>query len=222
MILIIGNKNYSSWSLRGWLAAKLSGLPFDEEVIPLDTPNFAERIQALSPSHKVPALHDRDVVIWDSLAIIEFLAEKAPKAGFWPIDPGVRGVARSVAAEMHSSFSAMRAHLPMNIRKQFPDFPIPPLVKADIHRVQDIWLECRARANSRGSARRAGDFLFGAFSAADIMYAPVVFRFASYDVPLLDEAKDYVEAMLAHPFMIEWANAAKAESWVIEADEVKV
>ena len=222
MILFIGNKNYSSWSLRGWLAAKLSGLPFEERLIPLNTVEFTERIGDISPSRLVPALHDRDLVIWDSLAIIEYLNEKAPRAGFWPLDPGARATARSVCAEMHAGFATMRQQLPMNIRKHFTNHSLEPQVRDDVHRVQEIWADCRARSAAKGKSRRAGHFLFGPFSAADILYAPVVFRFASYDVPLNDDAKDYLNAMLSHPFMIEWAEAAKAEEWVIEAEEITI
>jgi len=215
MKIYIGNKNYSSWSLRGWLAVKHSGLPFEEEVIPLDTPEFASRIADVSPSRLVPVLHDGDVVIWDSLAMIEYLNEKVPGAGFWPSDIADRARARSVAAEMHSGFTALRGALPMNIRKQFPNYPIQPDVQKNIDRIQHVWEDSLARAPE-------GGFLFGQFGAADIMFAPVVHRFNGYDVALRPQSAAYVQAMLAHSFMAEWADAGRAESWVIEADEVSV
>ncbi|MEO1248845.1 MAG: glutathione S-transferase family protein [Pseudomonadota bacterium] len=214
MKIYIGNKNYSSWSLRGWLAVRLAGLPFEEEVIPLDTPEFATRIAEVSPSRLVPVLHDGDVVIWDSLAMIEYLNEKAPDAGYWPSDRATRAKARSVAAEMHSGFTALRGALPMNIRKLFANYPIEPAVQKNIDRIQDVWEECLDQAPD-------GGFLFGALGAADIMYAPVVHRFNGYDVDLRPKSATYVQTMLAHPFMVEWADAGRAESWVIAADEVE-
>ncbi len=215
MKIYIGNKNYSSWSLRGWLAVRLSRLPFEEEVIPLDTPEFATRIAEVSPSRLVPVLHDGDVVIWDSLAMIEYLNEKAPGAGYWPSDPAARAKARSVAAEMHSGFTALRGALPMNIRKHFPNYPLEPDVQKNIDRIQNVWEECLDQGPE-------GGFLFGPFGAADIMYAPVVHRFNGYDVTLRPKPAAYVQTMLAHPYMVEWADAGRAESWVIAADEVTV
>ncbi|MEM1401626.1 MAG: glutathione S-transferase family protein [Pseudomonadota bacterium] len=213
--LVIGNKNYSSWSLRGWLAVKLSGLPFEEELLPLDTPAFKNRIGALSPSKLVPVLHDGDVIIWDSLAMVEYLNERVPGAGFWPEDRAARAFARSIAAEMHSGFGPMRDALPMNIRKHFPGHPVTPAVQANINRIQDIWTDCLER--SKGTE---GGFLFGSFGAADIMFAPVVHRFKTYDVTLRPAATAYIDAMLAQPFMAEWADAGRAETWIVEADEV--
>ncbi|BBE71484.1 glutathione S-transferase family protein [Oharaeibacter diazotrophicus] len=214
MKLVIGNKNYSSWSLRGWLAAKAAGLPFEEVLIDLDGPGTAAEIGAHSPSGRVPALIDGDVVVWDSLAIGEYLAEKAPAAGLWPADAGARAFARSIVAEMHAGFGALRNHMPMNIRR--PPAPRPPddAVAADVARIAAIWREARGRFGT------GGPYLFGRFTLADCAYAPVASRFATYSVPLDDVCAAYVESVLSHPAMVEWSTAARAETWVVAADEV--
>ncbi|AHE53159.1 glutathione S-transferase family protein [Sphingomonas sanxanigenens] len=214
--LILGNKAYSSWSLRGWLAAKQSGLSFEEVVVPLYDADWDKRREGdeFAPSSgKVPILWDGEIVVWDSLAIIEWLAEKTERSRFWPEDDGARAMARSMAAEMHSSFAALRRTLSMNIRQQFPPRPLAPDVFADVTRVLTLWAQARARYGG------TGDFLFGAFGAADIMFAPVVTRFVTYSVPVPRFAAPYMDAVLNHPYMQDWLAAAQEEAWVIERFE---
>lgn len=213
MKLIIGNKNYSSWSLRGWLAAKQSGLAFDEAVVPLYGKAWvdARRDESLAPSSgKVPILWDGDVVVWDSLAIIDYLADKVGRDRFWPKDDAARAMARSMAAEMHAGYLPLRRNLPMNIRKRVSGFEIIPEVRADIVRILGLWAEARARFGD------GGPFLFGAFGAADIIYAPVVSRFMTYGVSVPGFALAYMDAVWTHGWMQAWVNAAEAEDWVIE------
>lgn len=214
MRLYLGNRNYSSWSLRGWLAAKLSGEPFEEVPVALagTGPNPANT--AFSPSGLVPCLHDGDVVVWDSLAIADYLAERHP--GMWPGDPRARGWARSIAAEMHSGFSALRGEMAMCIRERVDVRPWSAALAADIDRIAHIFAETRRRFGVGGS------FLCGSFSIADCFYAPVAFRFRTYAVSLAGSAGAYVEALLAHPLLREWEAAALAEESIIEADEPRV
>ena len=176
--LLLGNKNYSSWSMRGYLAVAASGLPFREKVIPLFQPATAGEVHALSPSGLVPALRHGDVVVWDSLAICEYVAELAPDARLWPSDRATRAVARSVSCEMHSGFWGLRNDMPMNARARKPGVGHTPEALANAARVMEIWRECRARHGG------AGPYLFGAFTIADVMYAPVVTRFRTYGVEL--------------------------------------
>lgn len=204
MQLIIGNKNYSSWSLRGWLAVKASGLPFEEVVIPLRRDDTKTRILAFSPSGKVPCLIEHGLAIWDSLAIAEYLAEVMPS--LWPQDASARALARSVSAEMHSGFQALRSQMPMNIRGRYPEHPVSPEVAQDIQRIEAIWSDCRNHFSS------GGRYLFGAYSIADMMFAPVCLRFETYGVKLAGLAGDYLHAMLAHPDLLEWKAAALAET----------
>ena len=211
--LFIGNKNYSSCSLRGWLAVKLSGAPFREVVIQL-TGTYNTGNRAFSPTALVPALHDGDVHVWDSLAIGEYLA--ARHAGLWPADPVVRAWARCVAAEMHSGFLALRDQMTMCIRERLDVRPWSDALAANIRRIEEIWNESRRRHG------KGGDYLCGAFSLADAFYAPVAFRFQSYDVHPQGAAGEYLAALLAHPFVREWEQAALAEKEVIEADEPRV
>ncbi|NJC33115.1 glutathione S-transferase [Sphingomonas jejuensis] len=214
--LVIGNKAYSSWSLRGWLAVKQSGLPFEEVTVPLYDAEWDKRRGGgeFAPSGgKVPLLWDGDTVVWDSLAIIEWLADKVGRDHFWPEDDAARGMARSMAAEMHSSFAALRRECSMNIRARFPFKPPATDVAQDIVRVLQLWAEARARWGS------GGPFLFGAFGAADIMYAPVVTRFVTYQIPVPGFAAAYMEAVLAHRWMQDWIAAAQEEEWVIERYE---
>jgi glutathione S-transferase len=217
MKLFIGNKAYSSWSLRGWLACKLSGLPFEEIVVPLYDEAWEKRREGdeFAPSSgKVPILWDGDdVVVWDSLAIVEYLSEKTGGTLFWPQNPGARAMARSMAAEMHSSFAALRREHSMNIRRIFPAVPPSEAVLHDISRIMQLWAEARARYGGEG------DFLFGDFSAADVMFAPVVTRFISYQLPVARFATAYMQAIIAHPWMQEWIGGAQAEDWVIERFE---
>ena len=207
--LYIGNKNYSSWSLRPWLAMKQAGLAFDEVVIPLYTPTTAQEILRHSPSGRVPCLKHGDVTVWDSLAIVEYLAELFPQAQLWPADPDARAAARGVAAEMHAGFTALRQNMPMNIRAAFPGQGLSPAVQEDINRITALWRDCRRRFAGHKP------LLFGDFSIADAMYAPIVARFATYGVVLDEDARDYVRLILELPAMREWIEAAKREPWTI-------
>jgi len=211
--LYLGNKNYSSWSLRGWLAARLSGAPFTEVIMPLSG-TYNPEWTRFSPTARVPALHDGDVVVWDSLAIAEYLAERHP--GMWPADPAARAWARCVCAEMHAGFAALRDEMTMCIRERVDVRPWSPGLAADIERVTAIWAEGRRRFG------QAGPYLCGAFSIADAFYAPVAFRFRTYGVAPTGAAGDYLAALLAHPFLREWEAAALAETTVVDADEPRV
>jgi len=211
--LYIGNKNYSSWSLRGWLTTKLSGAPFREVHIGLrGTYNPDNR--AFSPTALVPALHDGATRVWDSLAIGEYLAER--HSGMWPADSDARAWARSIAAEMHSGFSALRNDMTMCIRERLDVRPWSDALVANIARVDEIWTESRRRFGA------GGDFLCGAFSLADAFYGPVAFRYQTYEVQPAGEAGTYLRALLAHPFLREWEKAALAETTVIDADEPRI
>ena len=209
--LVIGNKNYSSWSMRPWVAMRGSGIPFEEIFIPLYTgPADKQRILDVSKAGKVPALIDDDVTIWDSLAIIEYLAERYPDAGLWPQARAARAHARSISAEMHSGFAALRNECGMNLHRPVKAKPLSDAARADIARVQEIWIDCRTRYGAQGP------FLFGAFSAADAMYAPVVHRFRTYAIDVAPLVKDYMTTMMALPAFAEWTDAGLAETIVIE------
>lgn len=216
MKLVIGNKRYSSWSLRGWLAAKQSGLAFDEVVIPMDTPEFAaaKADPACMPSGRVPVLWDGDVAVWESLAIIDWLADRVGRDRFWPEDGAARALARAIAAEMHAGFVELRKACPMNTGRTYPAFALTPEVERDVGRIDALWREA-----IHGFGGEGGPYLFGAFGAADIMYAPVVTRFRTYDVPLSSTAEAYVNAVLDHPFMREWYAGADAEDWRLDRIE---
>ena len=213
LTLAVGNKNYSSWSLRAWLCLRHTGVPFDEVVIPLDRPDTREAIARHSPSGRVPALRHGDLVVWDSLAIGEYLAETFPAARLWPESVEARATARAVSAEMHSGFAALRGFMPMNVRARLPRLGRTPASLHDVERVRGLWSGCRARFGE------GGPYLFGAFSIADAMFAPVVFRFRTYDVSLDAVQRAYLDAMLAHPSMQVWARAAEEEPWSIDADD---
>ncbi|MCO5131244.1 MAG: glutathione S-transferase family protein [Xanthobacteraceae bacterium] len=214
--LVIGNKNYSSWSMRPWVAMKAAGIAFEEILIPLYSgPADKQRILDVSPAGKVPALIDGDVTVWDSLAIIEYLAERFPETRLWPEDRAARAHARSISAEMHSGFAALRGECGMNLHRPVKAKPLSEAARADIARVQRIWTDCRARHGAEGP------FLFGAFSAADAMYAPVVHRFRVYAIDAAPVVRDYMAAMMAQPAFAEWTAAGLAETIVIarlEAD----
>ncbi|HEX8442169.1 MAG TPA: glutathione S-transferase family protein [Allosphingosinicella sp.] len=217
--LIIGNKAYSSWSLRGWLAVKQSGLPFEEITVPMFDEDWHKRREddEFAPSGgKVPILWDEDIVIWDSLAIIEYLADKTERARFWPDEDDARGMARSMAAEMHSSYENLRREHSMNLRKQFPAKPLSEPVTAEIKRILELWAQARARHGG------GGPFLFGDFGAVDIMFAPVVTRFITYSISMPRFAAAYMEAILRHPWVLQWVEAAQEEPWVIERYETPV
>lgn len=217
MKLIIGNKNYSSWSLRGWLACKQSGLHFDEITVPLYGEDWDDRKRSsddLAPSHgKVPILWDDEAVVWDSLAIIEYLADKVGRDRFWPKPDDARAMARSMVAEMHSSYLALRRACPMNIRARVKGAAIDEDVRADVVRILTLWAEARARFG------KGGPFLFGTFSAADVIYAPVVSRFLTYGIGVPGFAQAYMQAVWEHEWMQQWIAAAEGEDWVIEQYE---
>lgn len=209
LTLVIGNKNYSSWSLRPWIALKQIGAPFREIRIPLRQPDTRARILEHSPGGKVPILKDGDIAVWESLAILDYLAEKFPSAGLWPSAPAARAEARSIAAEMHAGFAALRQQLPMDIRSRKP-LKADAAAEADIARVLEMWRGARSRHGAEGP------FLFGRFTAADAMYAPVVTRFRTYGVALDKVCAAYVDAVFALPAMQEWVAAATAEKEVID------
>ena len=217
MKLIIGNKNYSSWSLRGWLAAKQSGLSFEELTVHIDGDDW----QAMKrqdgefqrSAGKVPVLWDGDVVVWDSLAILEYLADKVGRDRFWPKDDEARGMARACVAEMHSSYMALRRECPMNIRRRIEGHEISEAAMADIVRILQLWAEARARFG------RGGPFLFGTFGAADVFYAPVVSRLITYGLNVPGFAQAYMQAVWEHDWMQAWV-AAETEDWTIAQYEV--
>ena len=212
--LWVGNKNYSSWSLRGWLMCKLAGIAVEEVMVRLDPPDRTERIKPHSPSGRVPALKAGELTIWDSLAIGEYLAERFPARKMWPSDAPARAIARAVSAEMHSSFQALRSQLPMNMHRDRPPIPYKADAQADIDRILDLWRDCRARFGG------GGPYLFGSLSIADAMFAPVVSRFTSYRVKLDGNASAYCEAIWEWPALEAWRDAALQETWVIEKDEL--
>ena len=213
--LVIGNKNYSSWSLRPWLLMRHFDIDFAEVRIALYTPQSKALIRQYSPSGKVPCLIDGGLAVWDSLAIAEYLAERRPDLRLWPADAAQRAHARSISAEMHSGFASLRSNMSMNCRGRFPGHGRTPEVAADIDRIQRIWGECRERNV------HAGAFLFGSFGIADAMYAPVVLRFLTYEVQLNPVCRAYADAILALPAMQQWLREAVAETEVIAAFEPK-
>ncbi|HTI30659.1 MAG TPA: glutathione S-transferase family protein [Sphingomonas sp.] len=214
MKIVIGNKSYSSWSLRGWLAVKQSGLPFEERLIPMWSDEWEAAQGELAVSGgKVPTLIDGEAVVWDSLAILEYLNEKTGNMRFWPKDGVARGLARSMAAEMHSSYVALRNEHGMNTRRTHPARPVSEAVAKDLSRILHLWRQARE------SYGQGGAFLFGEFGAADIMFAPVCTRIRTYSLPVEPFAVDYVNAVYDHPFMKEWLAAADAEEWVIDKYE---
>lgn len=214
LILAIGNRNYSSWSLRPWLLLRQFDIPFEEIYIPLYAPGSAERLARWSPSGKVPSLHDGELVVWDSLAICEYLAERFPDRRLWPADRAARAVARSVSAEMHAGFGELRRAMPMNCRGRFPGKGLTGESRQDIERVIALWSDCRQRFGGDGA------FLFGAFTIADAMYAPVVLRLVTYGVALEGAARAYADAILALPALQGWLAAAEVEAETIEAFEI--
>ena len=207
--LYVGNRNYSSWSIRGSLLVRQSGIACDEIVIPLDRDDSKARIAAVSPSGRVPVLHADGAVVWDTLAIAEFLHEQRPDAGLWPRDTAARAYARSVCAEMHSGFGELRARMPMDIRARHT-VPRTPELTADIARIEALWNACRATYG------RGGEYLFGAWSAADAMFAPVVSRFRTYGVQLSSAASAYAAAVWEWPALQSLVAEAAAEPWSLE------
>ncbi|EKV32708.1 Glutathione S-transferase [Caenispirillum salinarum AK4] len=215
MTLVIGNKNYSSWSLRPWLVLKAKGLAFDEELLPLFTPEFRARLAEITPAGRVPVLLDGAITVWDSLAIIEYLNDRHDAARVWPAETAARAQARCIAAEMHSGFTALRGAMPMNCRKDLRGrVKMTDALKADIDRIAAIWRDTRAEHGA------GGPFLFGGFTAADAMFAPVASRFRTYGVDLDAAGAEYMDAILSMPEMKEWYAAAEAEPWVVNEDEL--
>jgi glutathione S-transferase len=214
LTLVVGNRNYSSWSLRGWLAASQSGIDFETELVRLSEPGSHAALLGHSPAGRVPVLVDGERVVWDSLAIIEYLAELCPQAGLWPADADARAMARSITAEMHAGFAALRANMPMNLRKALPGKGRGPGVALDIERIGAIWRDARNRFGSEGP------FLFGRYSAADAMYTPVATRFRTYGIDLDATSQAYADAVLRWPAFLAWQQEALEEPWIIPEDEV--
>jgi glutathione S-transferase len=213
MKLVIGNKNYSSWSMRPWIGMKAAGIPFDEEVIPLYGEGAKAEILKHSPAGKVPILIDGDVRVWESLAILEYAAEKFPDANLWPADPAARAHARAISTEMHAGFVPLRSECGMNFWRPPGKRALSAEAQANIARVQEIWSEARQRYGA------GGPFLFGTFTAADAMYAPVVSRFETYAIDVTPVVKAYMQAMIALPAWQGWRDAALREPWVIPTFE---
>jgi glutathione S-transferase len=215
MKLVIGNKNYSSWSMRPWLAMRGCNIAFEEIFVPLYTDDKADkdRILSFSPAGKVPILIDGEITVWDSLAIIEYLAERFPDAGLWPRDMAARAHARAISAEMHSGFVALRSACGMNLHRPVRAIALSDDAKANVARIEEIWAECRRRYDGQGP------FLFGAFSAADAMFAPVVHRFHTYAIEVSPQTKAYMETMWAMPAFAEWTRDGLAETLLISRFE---
>jgi glutathione S-transferase len=212
--LTIGNKNYSSWSFRPWIALKVAAIPFEETVIPIYYPGSREKFLALSPAGKVPILKDGAVTVWESLAILEYVAEKFPGAALWPRDVAARAHARAIANEMHAGFVPLRRQCPMNMWRPVKKLLLSPETAANVARIDAMWSDCRARFGAEGP------FLFGRFCAADAVYAPVVSRFHTYAVEVGAASAAYMETMMGLPAWQEWYAAALNEEWLLEEDEV--
>jgi glutathione S-transferase len=211
--LVIGNKLYSSWSMRPWLLMRQLGIAFDEILIPLDRSDTKARVLEHSPAGKVPVLIDGDVAVWETVAIMEYVGD-AYGAPVWPVDPKARAMARSVAAEMHAGFQGLRSNCPMNLGKKYARRDRGEAVARDVARFSEIVRQARERFG------QGGPFLFGTFSAADAMYAPLVTRLETYSVALDATTQAYVDAVLALPAFQEWRSAALTETWIVDADEV--
>ncbi|MBN9334110.1 glutathione S-transferase family protein [Devosia sp.] len=214
MKLLIGNRNYSSWSLRPWLVLRHFDLPFEDEVLMLSGEGWREALAARSPTGKVPVLIDDDIVVHETLAIIEYLADKYPEKQIWPADRRDRALARSAASEMHAGFTALRGAAPMNLRASHPGKVDLDAVRADLHRIEQLWGEFLARSG--------GPFLFGEFTAADAMFAPVATRIRTYALPTSDTASAYIEAIYGLPAFQNWLTQALREPWVVDDDEIDV
>jgi glutathione S-transferase len=214
LTLIIGNKNYSSWSMRPWIAMKTAGIAFDEMVISLNAGDFKARLLKVSGTGKVPTLIDGDIKVWESLAILEYLADRFPDKNLWPSDPAARAHARAIASEMHVGFVPLRRAAPLNMWRPVKKLELSAEVQANVTRINAMWGNCRARFG------RNGPFLFGGFSAADAMYAPVVARFHTYAVEVGVAARAYMQAVMALPAWQDWTAAAVKEPWVLPEDEI--
>jgi glutathione S-transferase len=214
LTLVIGNKNYSSWSFRPWIAMKVAGIAFDEIVVSLNAPDFKSVVTRISPAGKVPALNDNGVHVWESLAILEHLAERFPAAKLWPVDPAARAHARAISSEMHAGFVPLRRACPMNMWRPVKRRELAADALANVARIDAMWTDCRKGFGA------GGPFLFGAFGNADAMYAPVVARFHTYDIEVSAAARAYMAAVMALPAWKEWTAAALEEPWVLPEDEV--
>ncbi len=212
--LVIGNKNYSSWSLRPWIFLQQSGIRFSEKIIFLSTDTTNEELSGYNSGFKVPILIDNDLQVWDSLSIMEYVSEKYLQSGGWPVDPKARAIARSMSAEMHSSFNSVRNEIPMNCRKSFDNFEISNEAESEVKRITDLWE--MARTQFGGDQQ----WLFGKYSIADAMFAPIVLRFHGYNIALPDIAKEYVQSVLSQPGIIQWIEAGCQETAIIDDDEV--
>jgi glutathione S-transferase len=216
MKLLIGNKCYSSWSLRAWLLMRATGIAFTEQLVLLDEPGFKDAIFAAAPGSggTVPTLIDGEIAVWETLAICEYLHDTQPQAGIWPRDKAARAHARAISSEMHAGFTALRGACPMNLGKRFAARDRGPGVARDVERLIGLWRQARERFGA------GGPFLYGTFSAADAMYAPVVTRLDTYGIAVDPVSRDYMKAVLALPAYREWLAAALAESWIVAQDEV--
>ncbi len=214
LVLVIANKNYSSWSLRPWMALTMAGLPFDEKMVRFGEPRFGQEIRKISPAGRVPVLLHGKLVIWDSLAILEYLAEIFPRKNLWPKSKAARAMARSVSNEMHSGFSSLRNACPMNIRRPPKPVEMSEATKSDVARIETLWRDCR-RTYGKG-----GKFLFGKFSIADAMYAPIVSRFETYAIPVAGDTRAYMATVMATKAFQSWKADALKESWIVPEDEV--
>jgi len=212
--LVIGNKNYSSWSMRPWMALTMAGIPFRETLIPLDTPETAALVSVHSPAGRVPVLRHGRQTVWESLAIMEYLAELFPEKHLWPKAVSARAIARAVANEMHAGFGALRNACPMNLRRPRKPVPMSEQVLKDVARIEQIWRDCRTNFG------KGGKFLFGRFSIADAMYAPVVSRFDTYAIPVADDTRAYMDTIMHTAAFTAWREAALKETWIVHADEV--
>ena len=212
--LIVANKNYSSWSLRPWLAMTMAGLDFDETLILLDTPDTKKQIAEHSKAGRVPILRHGKVTIWETLAILEYLAETFPEKNFWPKAKAARAVARAISNEMHAGFSGLRNACPMNLRRPHKPIMLNDEIRADVARIEEIWRDCRKTYG------KGGKFLFGRFCNADAMFAPVVTRFETYAIPVAKDTRAYMDTVLATKAFQKWKSAALMETWILPRDEV--
>ncbi|MEM9330194.1 MAG: glutathione S-transferase family protein [Pseudomonadota bacterium] len=211
MKLFIGNKNYSSWSFRPWLGMKMQDIAFEEVLIPFEDEIGNPKFKEFSPTGKVPCLTDGDLTVWESLAILEYVADKFPQKEFWPHDIQKRAVARAVAHEMHGGFSALRSECPMNMRRKHEAIQVSESVRKDVSRIEELWDQCLQMSG--------GPFLFGSFTNADAMFAPVVNRLEIYVLSKADSVLRYTESMKGLTHWIEWDKAGRQEPWIVDADE---
>ena len=212
--LVIANKNYSSWSLRPWIAMTMAGLPFDESMILLDTPVMKKQIAEHSGAGRLPVLHNGKITVWETLAILEYLAETFPEKNLWPKSKTARAAARAISNEMHAGFTSLRNACPMNLRRPQKPVVLNEATKADIARIEEIWRECRKTYG------KGGKFLFGKFCNADAMFAPVVTRFETYAIPVAKDTRAYMDAVTATKAFQSWKAAALKETWIVPHDEV--